>query len=205
MRRSRISDVKFREILKYFSLDIEANKAAVVASLNRNTINRYYLLIRKRISRFCEAEGRRLGFITEKHDGCEATNATMFFGICLINHKIYTEIVNHDEFIKDCKGVTSQKQLDRFLSACDSSHRDDYLAVVNYHCDHYMRRNFHSVNRNLTGDLKACDLFWRYTKSRLMKFKGISKSTLCYHIKECEFRFNHRYENLYKLLLQIMR
>jgi len=31
--------------------------------------------------------------------------------------------------------------------------------------------------------------------------RGLSKSTFYLHLKECEFRFNHRGENLYKLLL----
>ncbi|MBT5795342.1 MAG: IS1595 family transposase, partial [Deltaproteobacteria bacterium] len=37
------------------------------------------------------------------------------------------------------------------------------------------------------------------------KFRGLSKSTFYLHLKECEFRFNHRGQNLYKLLLKIIR
>jgi hypothetical protein len=205
IRRSRISEVKFREILKYFSLDIEANKAAALASLNRNTINRHYLLIRRRISEFCDAEGGRFGMVAAMHDSHEAAKSSMVFGICLVNDKIYAEIVHHDESIKDCKAITSEKQLETFLNTYGGSHHRDYLAVVDYNCKRYLRKNRLITNRDLTGNQKLCDLFWRFTKSRLMKFKGISKSTLPYHIKECEFRFNHRNENLYKLLLQIMR
>lgn len=197
--------MKFREILKYFSLDIEANKAAVLTSLNRNTINRHYILIRKRISEFCAAEGRRVGIVTAMPDSHESAKPSMVFGICLVNDKVFTEIVHHDGLIKECKAVTSEKQLDNLLSAFGSSHCGDYLAVVDYSCKRYMRRNHPMATRNLTGKPKPCDRFWRYAKSRLVKFKGISKSTLYYHIKECEFRFNHRSENLYKLLLQIMR
>ncbi|NQU86868.1 MAG: IS1595 family transposase, partial [Mariniphaga sp.] len=35
-------------------------------------------------------------------------------------------------------------------------------------------------------------------------FKGIHKSTFYLHLKECEFRYNHRKEDLYKLLLKII-
>ncbi|MDQ6631356.1 MAG: IS1595 family transposase, partial [Verrucomicrobiota bacterium] len=28
-----------------------------------------------------------------------------------------------------------------------------------------------------------------------------NRATLCLHLKECEFRFNHRHDNLYQLLL----
>jgi len=36
---------------------------------------------------------------------------------------------------------------------------------------------------------------------RLAKFCGLSRATLRLHLKECEFRFNHRRDNLYRLLL----
>jgi hypothetical protein len=39
---------KFREILKYFSLGIEGIKVAQLTGLNRNTVNKYLLLIKKK-------------------------------------------------------------------------------------------------------------------------------------------------------------
>ena len=41
--------------------------------------------------------------------------------------------------------------------------------------------------------------FWGLAKVRLSKFRGMNKDTFYLHLKECEFRFNHRKENLYKL------
>lgn len=38
-------------------------------------------------------------------------------------------------------------------------------------------------------------------KMRLVKFRGLSRATLRLHLKACEFRFNHRRDNLYRLLL----
>jgi transposase-like protein len=205
IHRSKISEAKLREIIKYFSLDIEANKAAVLASLNRNTINRHYMLIRKRISEFCEEEGRRLGMAFAKYGCGAAGSASMVFGICLNKDKIYTEFMHLDVLTNDHNALTSKQELDNFSNSCTNSRWKDYRAVVYYNCGRYIRNNSNIESSNLTTDPKACDLFWGYTKSRLMKFKGISKSTLYYHIKECEFRFNHRNENLYKLLLKIMR
>lgn len=205
IHRSKISEAKFREIVKCFSLDIEANKSAVLATLNRNTMNRYYSLLRKRISKYCEVEGRRLGLASANYNGGVAVNGSMIFGICLVNDRIYTEIIHQNALPQNRNVLTSRRELENYLSSCKSSHWNAYRAVVDYDYGRYIRRN-HNIERcNLTGDPKACDLFWGYTKSRLMKFKGISKTTLYYHIKECEFRFNHRNENLYKLLLKIMR
>jgi transposase-like protein len=47
--------------------------------------------------------------------------------------------------------------------------------------------------------------FWGMAKTRLVKFKGMSRSTFNSHLKECEWRFNHRDEDLYRLLLKITR
>jgi transposase len=47
--RSLISEKKFREILKLFSLDLEADQSAKIVGLSRNTINKYYKAFRERI------------------------------------------------------------------------------------------------------------------------------------------------------------
>ena len=47
--------------------------------------------------------------------------------------------------------------------------------------------------------------FWGFAKSRLTRFRGMSPSTFSLHLKECEFRFNHRKQDLYKLILILIR
>jgi transposase len=47
--------------------------------------------------------------------------------------------------------------------------------------------------------------FWGFAKTRLVKFGGMSRSTLYLHLKECKFRFNHRNEDLYSLLRTLTR
>jgi transposase-like protein len=42
-------------------------------------------------------------------------------------------------------------------------------------------------------------------KTKFAKFRGIRKPNFYLHLKECEFRFNHRHEELYPLLLKIFR
>jgi len=54
--RSKISEGKFRQIVKLFSIDLNASQIAKISGLNRNTINRYLIGIRKRIAEFCERQ-----------------------------------------------------------------------------------------------------------------------------------------------------
>ena len=44
-----------------------------------------------------------------------------------------------------------------------------------------------------------------YAKHRLAKFKDIPKHIFRLHLKETEFRFNHRRDNLYKIMLKLLR
>ena len=48
-------------------------------------------------------------------------------------------------------------------------------------------------------------IFGVWLKVRLSKFRGMNKDTFYLHLKECEFRFNHRKENLYKLILKMVK
>ena len=52
--RSRISEKKFREILKYFAEDIEATKIANLTGISRISINKILKSIRVLISQECE-------------------------------------------------------------------------------------------------------------------------------------------------------
>jgi len=104
VKNSRISEKKFRELLKLFSLDLEAQKVAELTHLNRNTVNRYFMEIRKRIAECCEQESP-LGGVVEVDEsyfgpkrikgkrGRGAGSKTIVFGIFKRNGKVDTEIV----------------------------------------------------------------------------------------------------------------
>ena len=55
-KRSRISEKKFRKLVKLFSLDLDAVQISDLSHLNRNTVNRYLMAMRMRIAEFCELE-----------------------------------------------------------------------------------------------------------------------------------------------------
>ncbi|EGY53463.1 ISTde3 transposase, partial [Neisseria shayeganii 871] len=38
-----------------------------------------------------------------------------------------------------------------------------------------------------------------------LQFNGVPKHTFYLHLKETEFRFNHRHDDLYKVLLGMLR
>jgi transposase-like protein len=66
--------------------------------------------------------------------------------------------------------------------------------------DHY--RVFHCENEFVRGKshVNGIESFWSYAKARLAKFNGCHAENFVVHLKECEFRFNHRNENLHKIV-----
>jgi transposase len=66
---------------------------------------------------------------------------------------------------------------------------------------------YHGKNEFVRGNshINGIESFWGYDKNRLVKFKGMDKSMFNLHLKECEFRFNQRGEDMYQILLKLFR
>jgi transposase-like protein len=214
INRSRITDAKFRDLIKLFSLDLSAQQIAILTKLNRNTVNRYLKLIRKRIAELCESETPFKGEIEvdESYFGAKrvrgkrgrgAAGKTPVFGILQRKGKVYTEIV------PDCAKATLQGIIRGRVSPENVIHSDKWrgyngLVDLGYK-KHY--RVHHGTNEFARGKnhINGIESFWSFAKNRLIKFHGVNRDTFYLHLKECEFRFNYRNENLYYLLLKLFR
>ena len=208
VHRSRISEAKFRELVRYFALDLEAQKISVLSRLNRNTVNRYLLLIRERIADYCNATSA-FSLAIPVREGSDAplpkgTGGEGFplFGVIQLGERIYTESV--PEGIK--KGA--QDLIRGRIEARDVINANGWRG---YHglLDLSRNRHYHILKSPNGGEdftrPHAIDAFWSFSKMRLMKFHGVPESTLHLHLKECEFRFNHRRDDIYALVLKIIR
>jgi transposase len=213
-KRSRISEAKFRQILRLFSLDIDATNIAHISGLNRNTVNRYLYLTRERIVELCNKTSPFSGEIEidESYFGARrikgkrgrgAAGKTVVFGILQRGGKVYTEIV------PDCARKTLQGII-RGKVDPDSVIHTDYWRGYNGLVDvgykkHFRIRHGHNEFASGKNHINGIESFWSYAKRRLEKFHGISKSTFNLHLKECEYRFNNRSKNIYQLLLKELR
>jgi transposase-like protein len=61
---------------------------------------------------------------------------------------------------------------------------------------------FHSHGEFVRGKshVNGIENFWSFAKRRLPKFNGCAADKFVLHLKECEFRYNHRGEDLFNLL-----
>jgi transposase-like protein len=212
--RSKISEAKIRQIVKLFSLDLNASQITKLTGLNRNTINRYLSEIRERIAEFCERQSPFSGEVEVDESffgarrvkgkrGRGAFGKTIVFGIFKRNGKVYTEIV------PDCRRATLQAVIRgrvRLESVIHSDGWRGYNGLVDLGYKKHFRVN-HGQDQFVHGKshINGIESFWGYAKTRLSRFRGMSKKTFLFHLKECEFRFNHRGEDLYFLILKILR
>ena len=112
-KRSRISEAKIRELVRYVAADLTALQAAALSGLNRNTVNRLYRGVRERMRLACEAQRPLFGVVevdesffgarrVKGRRGRGAYGKTVVFGIFERQGRVYTEIV------PDCSKPTLQ-------------------------------------------------------------------------------------------------
>ena len=215
--RSRISEKKFREILWYFSSDIEAVKIAEFTNISEKTINKITKNIRILMSKECEKISKFSGEIEidESYFGAKrvrgkrgrgASGKQPVFGMLKRDGKVYTQIV------KNCSASELIPILSQYSELDSSTIYSDcwkaYDGLVDYGAKaHYRVKHSKNEFANGKNHVNGIENFWGYAKHRLSKFKGIKKENFLLHLKECEFRYNTKttQENLYQKLLKLIR
>jgi hypothetical protein len=212
--RSKISEAKFRQFVRLFCVDLNATQIALVAGLNRNTANRLLQGIRERIAFACEAESPVSGEVEvdESYFGARrvrglrgrgARGKTIVFGLFKRQGCVYTEIVS------DCSRATLQGIIRGRVDPESVIHSDGWrgyngLVDLGYQ-KHYRVQHGENEFANEHSHINGIESFWAYAKTRLIRFRGMQKHTFYFHLKECEFRFNHRHDDLYKMVLKMCR
>lgn len=124
------------------------------------------------------------------------------FGVFERDGRVFTEIV------PDCKKKTLQAVILGKVAIESVIYSDGwrgYNGLVDVGYSRHFRVN-HGNNEFAHGQchINGIESFWSFTKRRLAKFNGISRHTFYLHLKETEYRFNHRHDNLYLELLKIL-
>jgi len=135
--------------------------------------------------------------------GRGASSKTIVFGIFKCNGWVYTEIV------PDAKKRTLQHVIRGKVSLESVIHSDgwaEYHGFVDMgYAKHFRVEHGSNEFANDKSQINGIESFWTYAELRLNKMRGIRKEMFYLHLKETEFRFNHRRDNLYKLLLKLLR
>lgn len=196
-------------------MDLTAAKTSDLTGVTRKSVNLIFQKIRVRLLQECERHapfqtgeieidesyfGRRR--IRGKR-GRGAGGKTIVFGIFKRNGWVYTEIV------PNCKKRTLQAIIRGKIGLEAVIHSDfwpGYQGLVDVGFKKHFRVN-HQANEfaNKSGHINGIESFWSFAKRRMLKFNGLRQDKFLLHLKECEYRFNHRRDNLYQILLSLLR
>ncbi len=138
--------------------------------------------------------------------GRGAGKKTIVFGIFKRGGKVYTELVPDCSKATLCQAIRGKVSLDTVVHS-DGWRGSDGLVDLGY--AKHLRVN-HDADQFAdaampSNHINGIESFWGYAKTRLAQYRGLHPHTFLFHLKECEFRFNHRGQNLYHVLLTLCR
>ena len=70
---------------------------------------------------------------------------------------------------------------------------------------HFRVEHSHNEFANSHSHINGIESFWAFAKTRLSRLRGVQKDVFYFHLKECEFRFNHRREDIAKIILNLLK
>lgn len=214
IKLTHISERKFRELLKLFCLDLPATKSSEICGLNVRTVQRIYTLLRERILEMSIEEAHEFDGsieVDESYFGAKrirgkrgrgASGKVPVLGLHKRSDRVFLSIVKNcskQELMPILRGQILEGS-DVFTDGWKA-----YDGLVSNGYKHH--RVYHSENEFARGKnhINGIESFWSYAKFRMTKLRGVRANKFFMHLKECEYRFNHRKENLYLLLLKKIR
>ena len=198
------------QLLYYFYLEISARRAANELNLDYGVVHRKFMQFRKKIAVYCNQEAKKLNGELELDEsyfggkrkgnrGRGANNKAIAFGILERKGKAHTIIVENVKAETLMEAIESKTKkgsvfyTDGFRSYNDLKQYGKHN-VIRHDKDEFAKEKNH---------INGIEGFWSFAKERFHKYHGIDKRNYPLYLKEMEFRFNNRNENVYNLLVSI--
>jgi len=198
------------QILYYFYLELSARKTARELELDYKTVQSKFMQFRKKIAEYCNKEAKKLNGELELDEsyfggkrkgkrGRGANNKAIVFGILERKGKIYTKIV------ENVSAETLMNEIQNKTLKGSVFYTDGWKSYASL--EQYGKHNVIDHDKELVDNnhnhINGIEGFWSFAKERFHKYHRIDKQNYPFYVKEMEFRFNHRNDNVYKLLVNI--
>lgn len=213
VKYAKLSNKKIKQILKYFCLELTAVQTAKMLGLNRNTIDRYYQIFREKITEYRDSNLQKLSGEIEIDEsyfgssrrgdkrGRSTERKVPVFGLLKRNGQVYTQIIP-DASRKSLLPIIA-KLVEKSKSNIYSDQWRSYDGLVLSGYKHRRINHSKEFARN-HNHINGIESFWSYVKRKMRKHNGIRRNKFYLYLKEAEFRFNHRNQDIYNLLLKII-
>jgi transposase len=194
-------------ILKLFEWELSVRRMAQQASLAYNTALRAINTLRLAIwAHAADGNGLLRGEIEPDEAyfggkrkgkrGQGAADKVPVFGILERNGRVRVTVVPNVQ-AETVLGLTVEKVRRGSIVYTDRYRIYDALMFCGYRHLRVDHQTHFSRGRVTINGLEG---FWSYAKERLIKHHGVSKEKFPLYLKELEFRYNHRAEDLFPLL-----
>src|SRR3989338_8257502 len=175
------------------------------------TVTHVYQRIREAIYHTAELEGGKLNGEVEMDEsyfggrrkgkrGRGAAGKNIVFGLLERDGKVYTRVVEHVSK-EELMAVIRKKTRKGSVYYTDKFRSYNSLKRLGKH--HTVSHEKNLVDKRTKNHINGIEGFWSFAKHILYNYRGVSKYHFPMYLKEVEYRFNHRKDNLFKLFIDI--
>ena len=186
----------------------------MLVGLNRNTTQRIYSLLRDRIVELAIQEARPfVGDIEvdESYFGAKrirgkrgrgAGEKTPVLGLHKRQGRVFVSVV------QNCSKSELTPILQGRIVEGSDVYTDGWKAYDGLVTNGYRHHRIHHHENEFArgkNHVNGIESFWSFAKFRMAKLRGVRKEKFLTHLKESEWRFNHRLDKIYSILLNQTR
>jgi len=194
-------------ILKGFYQVQPAYKLAHDLDVAYKTVTRVYQQMRETIYHVAELEGKKLSGEIEMDEsyfggrrkgkrGRGAKGESIVFGLLERDGRVYTRVVEGVS-ADDLMTIIRKKTRKGSVYYTDKFRSYNSLKRLGKH--HRVDHSKGMVDKKTKNHINGIEGFWSFAKHILYNYRGVSKYHFPMYLKEVEYRFNHRNDNLFKL------
>ncbi|OWY24634.1 hypothetical protein C7N43_27405 [Sphingobacteriales bacterium UPWRP_1] len=202
-----LSKYYIKKIITCFALEITATETSKKLRINRNTINKYYRMIREAIADYQEVQSRAVSlhnndkkyfFGWHTNEGLIYTTQedAQMFSLNIHAGKVYIKMETVNE-LKDNTEITSIKNAGTESIFSSESVEQAQPGSASFSKEAQPSDRDKHINEPAFN-------FFLYAKQKLIKFYGVKEEYTYLYLKELEFRFNNSGRDLSKLVLKIL-
>ncbi len=198
-------------ILAGFYRLVPAYRLARDLGVDVKAVTRVYQRLREALYRLTELEADRLkreiGLDEAYFDGRRkdrrgrgARDKSVVFGLLERDGKVYTKVV---------ESVTAEELMRHIRARAGKGsvyYSDAFHGYQSLRCYGAHRTVSHGRapgGRRTQNPINGIEDFWSYARHILRNYRGVSRHNFPMYLKEIEYRFNHRKENLFKNFLRV--
>ena len=196
-------------IVKGFYQQQPAYRLANDLGIDYQTVTRVYQKLRLALYHITELEGAKLSGEIEMDEayfggrrkgkrGRGASGKSIVFGLLERDGRVYTRVV---EGVSADELMTVIKKKTRKGSVYYSDTFKSYNSLKRLGKHHTVNHSKNMVDKKTKNHINGIEGFWSFAKHILYNYRGVSKFHFPMYLKEVEYRYNHRNENLFKLFL----